>query len=147
MAGVGQLPLLVSPTISNIKLYHVLIDEGAALNFITFAAFKKLQIPIGKLQLSRQFSRVGLVLVMPCGCISLPVTFGTVESFHIESVLFEVVEESLLFNTILGRLALYQFMVVAHYGYLILKMPSPNSVLNKLQALVAAHKAAEETGC
>jgi hypothetical protein len=49
MAGVGQLPQLVSPTISNVKLYHVLIDGGAALNLISFMAFKKLQIPMGKL--------------------------------------------------------------------------------------------------
>jgi hypothetical protein len=49
MAGVGQLSLLVSPTIFNVKLYHVLIDGGAALNLISFAAFKKLQIPMEKL--------------------------------------------------------------------------------------------------
>jgi hypothetical protein len=49
MAGVGQLPLLVSPTISNVKLYHILIDGGAALNLISLAAFKKLQILMGKL--------------------------------------------------------------------------------------------------
>jgi hypothetical protein len=42
MAGAGQLPLLVSPTSINIKLYHVLIDSGAALNLISLAAFKKL---------------------------------------------------------------------------------------------------------
>jgi hypothetical protein len=49
MTGAGQLPLLVSPTIINIKLYHVLIDRGAALNLISLAAFKKLQISMGKL--------------------------------------------------------------------------------------------------
>jgi hypothetical protein len=48
MASTGQLPLLVSPTISNIKMYHVLIDGGVALNLISLAAFKKLQIPMGK---------------------------------------------------------------------------------------------------
>jgi hypothetical protein len=50
-------------------------------------------------------------------------------------------------------------MAVAHYGYLVLKMPSPKgvlkiqgdhdtgvSMLEKLQALAAARKAAEETG-
>jgi hypothetical protein len=42
MAGARQLPLLVSPTIANMKLYHVLIDRGAALNLISLAAFKKL---------------------------------------------------------------------------------------------------------
>jgi hypothetical protein len=40
--GARQLPLLVSPTIANIKLYHVLIDGGATLNLISLAAFKKL---------------------------------------------------------------------------------------------------------
>jgi hypothetical protein len=42
MAGVRQLPLLVSLTIVNNKLYHVLIDGGVALNLISLAAFKKL---------------------------------------------------------------------------------------------------------
>jgi hypothetical protein len=52
-----------------------------------------------------------------------------VENFRTESALFDVVEVSLPFNVILGRPPLYQFMVVAHYGYLVLKMPSPNGVL------------------
>jgi hypothetical protein len=159
MASAGQLPLLVSPTISNVKLYHVLINGGVALSLISLAAFKKLQIPMGKLQPSRPFFRVDPVSVTSHGCISLPVTFGTAENFCTESILFDVVEVSLLFNATLGRLALYQFMVVAHYGYLVQKMPSPNDVLKirgdrdvevsaleKLQALAASRKAAEEPG-
>jgi hypothetical protein len=76
-----------------------------------------------------------------------------------ESVIFDVVEVSLSFNAILGRPALYQFMAMAHYGYLVLKMPSPNGVLKirgdrdvgacaleKLQALAAAREAVEEPG-
>jgi hypothetical protein len=129
MAGAGQLPLLVSPTISNIKLYHVLIDGGAAFNLISLAVFKKLQIPMGKLQPSRPFSGVGPVSITPHGCISLPIIFGTVENFRTENVLFDVAEVSLSFNVILGRPALYQFMEVDHYVYLVLKMPSPSGVL------------------
>jgi hypothetical protein len=81
------------------------------------------------------------------------------ENFLTESVLFDVVEVSLPFNAILSRPTLYQFMVVAHYGYLVLKMTSPYSVLKirgdreaggfaleNLQALAAAHEAAEELG-
>jgi hypothetical protein len=119
--------LLVSPTISNVKLYHVLIDGGAALNLINLVAFKKLQIPMGKLQSSRPFSGVGPVSVTPRGCISLPVTFGTAENFRTESVLFYVAEVSLPFNAIQGRPALYRFMAVVHYGYLVLKMSSPRT--------------------
>jgi hypothetical protein len=159
MAGVGQLPLLVSLTISNIKLYHVLIDGGATLNLISLAALKKLQIPMGKLQPSRPFLGVVQVSVTPRGCISLPVTFGTEENFRMESILFDIAEVSLPFNAILGRPALYQFMAVAHYGYLVLKMSSPTGVLKirgdydagacaleKLQALAAAREAVKEPG-
>jgi hypothetical protein len=150
MARAGQLPLLVSPTIVNVKLYHVLINSGAALNLISLAAFKKLQILMSKLQSSCPFSGVGSVPIIPRGCISLLVTFGTSENFRTESVLFDIAEVSLPFNAILGRPALYQFMAVAHYGYLVLKMSSPNDVLKicrdheagvsaleKLQALAA----------
>jgi hypothetical protein len=107
MVGAGQLPLLVSPTIANIKLYHVLIDGGVLLNLISLAAFKKLQISMEKLQPSRPFSGVGPVSVMPHGCISLPVIFGTAENCRMESILFDVVEVSLPFNVILYRQALY----------------------------------------
>jgi hypothetical protein len=118
-----------SPLIVNVNLYHVLIDGGAALNQISLAAFKKLHIPMSKLQPSHPFSRVGLVSIIPHGCISLPVTFGTPENFLMESVLFNIAEVSLPFNVILGRLTLYQFIAVAHYGYLVLKMSSLNGVL------------------
>jgi hypothetical protein len=99
------------------------------------------------------------VSVTPHGCISLLVTFGTTENFCTESILFDVTEVNLPFNAILGRPALYQSMAVAHYGYLVLKMPSPNGVLKirgdrdagvcvleKLQALAAAREAIEEPG-
>jgi hypothetical protein len=39
MVGVGQLPLVVSSTITNVRLYHVLIDGRAALNLISLTTF------------------------------------------------------------------------------------------------------------
>jgi hypothetical protein len=39
MVGVGQLPLVVSSTITNVRLYHVLIDGRAALNLISLTVF------------------------------------------------------------------------------------------------------------
>jgi hypothetical protein len=51
---------------------------------------------------------------------------------------------NLLFNAIIGRPALYRFMAVAHYGYLVLKMPSPIGVLtvqgDRTAAVVAVEK-------
>jgi hypothetical protein len=96
---------------------------------------------------------------MPRDCITLSTTFGMPEYFCKESILFDVAEVSLPFNAILGRPALYQFMAMAHYGYSVLKIPSPNgvlkirgdrdtwvSVLNKLLTLAAPRDVTAEHG-
>jgi hypothetical protein len=66
------------------------------------------------------------------------------ENFRMENVQFEVAEVNLPFNAIIGRPALYRLMVVAHYGYLVLKMPSPAGVLtvksDRTTAVVAVEK-------
>jgi hypothetical protein len=68
--------------------------------------------------------------VYPLGSIALSVTFGTEENFRTENVVFNVAEVNLPFNAIIGRPALNRFMAIAHYGYLVLKMPSPTRVLS-----------------
>jgi hypothetical protein len=107
----------------------MLIDGGAALNVINPAAFKQLQILGSRLGPSRPFSGVGPQPVYPLGSITLPVTFGTEENFCTKNVQFDVAEVNLPFNAIIGRPALYRFMAIAHYGYLVLKMLSPVGVL------------------
>jgi hypothetical protein len=97
--------------------------------------------------------------VEECWGISLPVTFGMPENYRMESIVFDVAEVDLPFNSIIGRLVLYKFMAVTQYGYLVLKMSSPNdiikihrdryvgvSMMEKLQALAAAHEAAAGQG-
>jgi hypothetical protein len=144
MAGAGILPLITAPVIANMRLHHVLIDGGAGLNIINHAAFKQLQIPGSHLGPSRPFSRVGSQLVYPLASIALPVTFRTEENFRTENVVFDVAEVNLPFNAIIGRPALYRFMTIAHYGYLVLKMPSPTRVLtvqgDRAAALAAVEK-------
>jgi hypothetical protein len=129
MAGAGVLPLITAPVIAHMWLHHVLIDGGVGLNVISHAAFKQLQISGSCLGLSHPFSRVGPQPVYPLGSIALSVTFGTEENFRTENVMFDVAEVNLPFNAIIGRPALYRFMVIAHYGYLVLKMLSPTGVL------------------
>jgi hypothetical protein len=129
MAGASILLLITAPVITNIKLHHVLIDGGAGLNVISHAAFKQLQIPGSRLGPSRPFSGVGAQPVYPLGSIMLPVTFRTEENFRTENVQFDIMEVNLAFNAIIGRPALYRFMAIAHYGYLVLKMSSPAGVL------------------
>jgi hypothetical protein len=144
MAEAGVLPLITTPVIANIRLYHVLIDGGAGLNVISYTAFKQLQIPESKLTPSRPFSGVGPQPVFPLGSITLPVTFGTEENFCTENIQFDVAEVSLLFNAIISRPALYRFMATAHYGYLVLKMPSPTGVLTVRGDRTAAVAAVEK---
>jgi hypothetical protein len=152
MAGAGILPLITAPVIANMRLHHVLIDGGAGLNVINHAAFKQLQISRSRLGPSRPFSGVGPQPMYPLGSIALPVTFRTEENFRMENVVFDVVEVNLPYNAIIGRPALYRFMAIAHYGYLVLKMPSPTGVLTVqgdraagLAAVEKLHALAAET--
>ena len=116
-----------------------------------------MQIPESKLAPSRPFSRVGPHPVFPLGSITLPVTFGTEENFRTENIEFDVAEVNLPFNAIIGRPVLYRFMAIAHYGYLVLKIPSSASVftvrgdctavvaaVEKLHALAAEAARSEE---
>jgi hypothetical protein len=152
MAGASVLPLITAPIVTNMRLHHVLIDGGAGLNVISHAAFRQLQIPGSRLGPSRPFFGVGPQPVYPLVSIGLPVTFGTEENFRTENVQFDVAEVNLPFNAIIGRPALYRFVAIAHYGYLVLKMPSPAGVLSvrgdHTAALVAVerlHALAAET--
>jgi hypothetical protein len=87
---------------------------------------------------------VGAQPVYPLGSITLLVTFGTEENFRTENVQFDVAEVNLPFNAIIGRPALYWFMAIAHYGYLVLKMSSPAGVLTVQGDHVAALAAVEK---
>jgi hypothetical protein len=44
------------------------------------------------------------------------------ENYHTECIIFDVTKINLPFNTIISRPVLYQFIAIAHYGYLVLKM-------------------------
>jgi hypothetical protein len=144
MAGADVLPLITALVIANMRLHHVLIDGGVGLNIISHAAFKQLQIPGSRLRPSCPFSRVGPQPMYPLGSIALLVTFGTEENFRTENVVFKVAEVNLPFNAIIDRPVLYRFMAISHYGYLVLKMPSPVGVLtvqgDRAAALAAVEK-------
>ena len=50
-------------------------------------------------------------------------------NYHVEHINFYVTDFNTAYHAILGRFALAKFMVVLHYTYLVLKMPSPVGVL------------------
>jgi hypothetical protein len=63
--------------------------------------------------------------------VVLPVTFGeTRENYRTEYIKFEVADFETSYHAILGRPAIAKFMLVPHYTYLVLKMPSLAGVLS-----------------
>jgi hypothetical protein len=108
---------------------------------------------MSRLSPSHLFFGVGSGSIIPRVSISITVMFRTPVNYRTESIIFDIVKVSLPFNAIIGRPALYQFMAVAHYGYLVLKMSLPSgiikirgdrsdgvSALEKLQALAVAQE-------
>jgi hypothetical protein len=69
-------------------------------------------------------------VAIPLGSVVLPVTFGeTSDNYRTKYVKFEVADFETPHHAILDRPAIVKFMVVPHYTYLVLKMPSLAGVL------------------
>nr|ABA99771.1 retrotransposon protein, putative, unclassified [Oryza sativa Japonica Group] len=114
----GQIAMVVSPTICNVKLGRVLIDGGAALNILSPAAFDAIKAPGMVLRPSQPIIGVTPGHTWPLGHINLPVTFGGSANFRTERVDFDVADLSLPYNAVLGNPALVKFMAAVHYAYL-----------------------------
>ena len=65
----------------------------------------------------------------PLGEITLPVQFDTASNYRVEHINFYAADFKTAYHAILGRPAMSKFMVVLHYTYLVMKMPSPVGVL------------------
>jgi hypothetical protein len=64
------------------------------------------------------------------GQITLAVQFGTADHFRIDYINFIVADFEGTYHAILGRPALAKFMVILHYVFLILKVPTEKGVLS-----------------
>ena len=123
VAGVGTLPLIVSPIIHNYKVTKMLVDGGSSLNLLTAKVLATLQIPLSRLQDTGVFQGVNGNITRPLGKITLLVTFGDPENFRTEEIIFDIAATPLPYNGILGRPALAKFMAVSHFAYNMMKIP------------------------
>jgi hypothetical protein len=114
--AVGCLPLLVSPTIHNLKVTKMLVDGRAGLNLISPKVISKLQIADEELKVTGTFQGINPGRSHPKGKITLPVTFGGELNYLTEKIMFDVVDLPLPYNGILGRPALAKFMAASHYA-------------------------------
>ncbi|XP_066347581.1 uncharacterized protein [Miscanthus floridulus] len=66
---------------------------------------------------------------MPLGQIDLPITFGDLSNYRMETLTFEVVGFHRTYHVILGRPCYAKFMAIPNYTYLKLKMLGPCGVI------------------
>jgi hypothetical protein len=142
--SVGCLPLLVSPTILNLKVTKMLVDGGAGLNLISPKVISKLQIADEELKVTGTLQGINPGRIHPKGKITLPVTFGGELNYRTEKIVFDVADLPLPYNGILGRPALAKFMAASHYAYNTLKMQGPMGVISipsdKKDAIICVDK-------
>jgi hypothetical protein len=114
------------------KLHKVLIDGGSGLNVLFTKTLKKMKLDITHMLTKSTSPFYGIIpgnAAIPLGSVVLPVTFGkTRDNYRIEYVKFEVADFDSSYHAILDRPVIAKFMVVPHYTYLVLKMPSPAGV-------------------
>ncbi|XP_062227313.1 uncharacterized protein LOC133925389 [Phragmites australis] len=66
---------------------------------------------------------------IPLCQIELLVTFGAPDKFHTKKLTFDVGYFKMTYNVILGCPMLDKFMVMVHYAYHVVKIPSPKWVI------------------
>jgi hypothetical protein len=130
----GRFPLVLKPVVAGSRLNKVLIDGGSGLNVLFTKTLKKMKLDITHMLTKSTSPFYGIVpenAAIPLGSVVLPVTFEeTRENYRIEYIKFEVADFETSYHAILGKPAIPKFMVVPHYTYLVLKMPSPDGVLS-----------------
>jgi hypothetical protein len=122
----GRFPLVLDPCINSVQFERVLVDGGSSIDILFHSSLSALKLMEADLKpydaqfwgvLPRQSS-------IPLGQITLLVQFGNPNHFRTDYVNFVVADFEGTYHTILGRLALTKFMVVLHYSYLVLKIPT-----------------------
>jgi hypothetical protein len=130
----GRFTLVLKPVVAGSRLNKVLIDGGSGLNVLFTKTLKKMKLDITHMLTKNTSPFYGIVsgnAAIPLGSVVLPVTFGeTRENYRTEYIKFELADFKTSYHAILGRPAVTKFMVVPHYMYLVLKMPSPAGVLS-----------------
>jgi hypothetical protein len=130
----GRFPLILKPVVAGSRLNKVLIDGGSGLNILFTKTLKKIKLDITHMLTKSTSPFYGIIpgnAAISLGSVVLPVTFGEImENYHTEYIKIEVADFETSYHAILGRPAIAKFMTVPHYTYLVLKRPSPTSVIS-----------------
>ncbi len=90
----GRYPIVVEPTIRNIKVVRVLIDGGSSINLLFASTLDAMGVPRSELTPTDQpfHGITPQSSSKPMGKITLPVTFGQANNFRTEHITFDVAE-------------------------------------------------------
>jgi hypothetical protein len=139
----GRFPLVLKPVVACSRLNKVLIDGGSGLNVLFTKTLKNMKLDITHMLTKSTSPFYGIVpenAAIPLGSVVLSVTFGeSRDNYRTEYIKFEVTDFETSYHAILGRPTITKFMVVPHYTYLVLKMPSPAGVLSLQGDLKISH--------
>ncbi|XP_066320670.1 uncharacterized protein [Miscanthus floridulus] len=112
-------------------LSKVLMDGGNGLNIMYAEMLDAMGIDRSRIQtIGAPFH--GIVprkQAMPLGLINLPVTFGNLTNYRIETLTFEVVGFHGTYHAIQGHPSYVKFMAIPNYTYLKLKMSGPCGII------------------
>ncbi|XP_066354841.1 uncharacterized protein [Miscanthus floridulus] len=122
---------MVNLIIGKKRLTKVLMDGGSGLNImyaktldamgIYRSCIQPIEAPFHGIMLRKQ--------AIPLRQIDLPITFGDLTNYRMETLTFEVVGFHRTYHTVLGQPCYTKFMAVPNYTYLKLKMPCPCGVI------------------
>jgi hypothetical protein len=147
ISELGCFALVLDPCINSVQFEQVLVDGGSSIDILFCSSLSALKLTKADLKpydaqflgiLPRQSS-------IPLGQITLPVQFSTPNHFRTDYVNFMVADFKGTYHDILGRPALTKFMVMPHYSYLVLKMPTEQGVLTLRGNVYTAYTYEEES--
>jgi hypothetical protein len=127
----GNAPLVLKVQIGTYDVDRVFMDAGSGINLIYAKTLRAMHISLEFLK-PRDCSFHGIILGSanyPLGRIALNVCFENHQNYRREKLDFEVMDWPSQYHAILGRPTFSRFMAVAHYTYLVLKMPGPKGII------------------
>lgn len=122
------LPLIIKPYIGNYKVGQTLVDSGSSLNLLFTNTYDSLGLPRKHLLPVKEpfYGIMPGMSAYPLRRINLQVTHQEGENTRSEFLTLKVADFDLAYNCILGQpYFLKKFMAVAHFAYLVLKVPGP----------------------
>jgi hypothetical protein len=122
---------VVDPIIGTKRLTKVLMDGGSGFNIMYIETLDAMSINRSRIRPTTApfHGIVPVKQAKPLGQIDLPVTFGDLTNYRMETLTFEVVGFHETYHAIMGCPCYTKFMVVPNYTYLKLKMLGPHGVI------------------